>query len=54
MMTCLDNPGQCDFVSPLDNSNPVENQIRPLVLNRKNALFVGRDTEGKPKGLLHH
>ena len=25
------------------DSNPVENQIRPIKLNRKNALFAGHD-----------
>lgn len=29
------------------DSNPVENLIRPLTLNRKNALFAGHDEGGK-------
>lgn len=29
------------------DSNPVENLIRPLTLNRKNALFAGHDEGGR-------
>ncbi len=32
------------------DSNPVENLIRPIVLNRKNALFAGHDESGKVWG----
>jgi transposase len=34
------------------DSNLVENQIRPLALNRKNALFAGHDTGGKAWGII--
>ena len=30
-----------------DSTNPVENQIRPLTLTRKNALFAGHDEGGR-------
>lgn len=29
------------------DTNPVENQIRPLTLTRKNALFAGHDEGGR-------
>jgi len=29
------------------NTNPVENNIRPIPLNRKNALFAGPDEGGR-------
>lgn len=34
------------------DSNPVENLIRPLALNRKNALFAGHDEGGKAWGII--
>jgi hypothetical protein len=34
------------------DSNAVENTIRPIVLNRKNALFAGHDEGGKNWGLF--
>jgi len=34
------------------DSNPVENLIRPLALNRKNALFAGHDVGGENWGLI--
>jgi transposase len=34
------------------DSNLVENQIRPLALNRKNALFAGHDTGAKAWGII--
>jgi len=32
--------------------NPVENTIRPIAINRKNALFAGHDEGGKNWGLF--
>ena len=29
------------------DTNPVENTIRPITLNRKNALFAGHDEGGR-------
>ena len=40
-LSCFINDGRID----LDN-NPVERSIRPLALNRKNALFAGSDEGG--------
>lgn len=34
------------------DSNPVENMIRPIALNRKNALFAGHDEGGKAWGRI--
>ena len=34
------------------DSNPVENLIRPIALNRKNALFAGHDEGGKAWGRI--
>ena len=34
------------------DSNGVENQIRPIALNRKNALFAGHDEGGKAWGRI--
>ncbi len=34
------------------DSNHVENPFRPLVLNRKNALFTGHDEGGKAWGRI--
>lgn len=34
------------------DSNPVENLIRPIALNRKNALFAGHDEGGKTWGRI--
>jgi transposase len=34
------------------DSNSVENMIRPIALNRKNALFVGHDEGGKAWGCI--
>ena len=34
------------------DSNPVENLIRPIALNRKNALFAGHDEGGKSWGRI--
>ena len=32
------------------DTNPVENTIRPISLNRKNALFAGHDEGGHDEG----
>jgi len=34
------------------DSNPVENLVRPIALNRKNALFAGHDEGGKAWGRI--
>ena len=34
------------------DSNAVENLVRPIVLNRKNALFAGHDEGGKAWGRI--
>mgnify|MGYP000010949589 CR=1 FL=1 len=34
------------------DSNSVENLIRPIALNRKNALFAGHDEDGKAWGRI--
>ena len=34
------------------DSNDVENLIRPIALNRKNALFAGHDEDGKAWGRI--
>ena len=34
------------------HSNSVENLIRPIALNRKNALFAGHDEGGKAWGRI--
>lgn len=34
------------------DSNPVENMIRPIALNRKNALFAGHDEGGRAWGRI--
>jgi len=47
--------GLCLFVSDgrieLDN-NPVEHTIRPIALNRKNALFAGHDAGAKNRAVI--
>ena len=34
------------------DTNPVENTIRPITLNRKNALFAGHDEGGRTWGRM--
>lgn len=34
------------------DSNPVENLISPIALNRKNVLFAGHDEDGKSWGRI--
>ena len=34
------------------DTNPVENSIRPITLNRKNALFAGHDEGGRTWGRM--
>jgi len=46
LQTFLDD-GRVEIVS-----NPVENLVRPIALNRKNALFAGHDEGGKAWGRI--